>query len=497
MTKKRKASSPLQPSTSMGGTVTGVSHRQHPPDQQLELVRRQMADLQRRMDELETENDRLQQRFRLPCLIFSGSALPRSGRPAEIPDLIHGIVKDRMGYSLDRNQIKSAFRLRSGNVFVEFTSAGPGSDRDAIYRSKTKLRGSGIFISESLTPRRQMLFRSLLEMKRAKLIISVYTQSGDIFIRRSFDSSPLRVPDMVALQQLTEAESPRPGSAQGRAQAPRPVPGGRDQGTEDSATPDSAQPAGDGSLTVRLDSPPAAHELAPPLHRDAVVTPSTTLGLASAAVTRGNLVTCHTPTVPEPDPDSVCSDLAACQPPVDASPTEVACGEPASCQPPAGPSQDVTARSDLTACQTPRAGQVAAQAGDEPVTGASVATGASRSESVNALCPMERPSARFKMRVSVLGRSRIITVSNQDDVIQTIKDLFEAGKTDPIQNYKDVDSFKLEYNMRVMRLIDTAETEGENVQLAEAARLIQIEAQRLMRELRPGLDRAWRAAHRL
>ena len=79
--------------------------------------------------------------------------------------------------------------------------------------------------------------------------------------------------------------------------------------------------------------------------------------------------------------------------------------------------------------------------------------------------------------------------------------------------YKDVDSFRLQYNIRIAWLIETAETEGENVELAEAARVVQnleysrwavrprsglqIEAQQLMRELRPGLDEAWMAARRV
>ena len=101
------------------------------------------------------------------------------------------------------------------------------------------------------------------------------------------------------------------------------------------------------------------------------------------------------------------------------------------------------------------------------------------------------------MRVSVAGRSRIITVSNKDDVIQTVQDVFAAGKTDPLQYYKDVDSFKFEYNLRVLRLVGNAETEGEDVQkMVDVAKLVQIEAQQLMETLRPELDSAWCRARR-
>ena len=101
------------------------------------------------------------------------------------------------------------------------------------------------------------------------------------------------------------------------------------------------------------------------------------------------------------------------------------------------------------------------------------------------------------MRVSVSGRSRVITLSNRGDVIQTIQDLIDAGKQDPLTYYRDVTSFSIAYNLRVLRLINTAEAEGGSVvKSADAAGLVREEAQQLMRRLRPELDSAWRRARR-
>ena len=50
--------------------------------------------------------------------------------------------------------------------------------------------------------------------------------------------------------------------------------------------------------------------------------------------------------------------------------------------------------------------------------------------------------------------------------------MYEAGKSDPIKNYKDVDKdFKFRHNMHIAWPIETAEMEGQNVELAEAARV--------------------------
>ena len=55
-----------------------------------------MTELLCRVDELEMQNDVLQQRNRLPCLIFSGPAIPPSASPAESLELIQRIIRDYM-----------------------------------------------------------------------------------------------------------------------------------------------------------------------------------------------------------------------------------------------------------------------------------------------------------------------------------------------------------------------------------------------------------------
>ena len=165
---------------------------------------------------------------------------------------------------MDRNQIASYFRLRSGTIFIEFTSTGPGSDRDAVFRSKTKLRGSGIFISESLTPRRHHLFRTLLEMKRAGKIAAVYTQTGDIIIRKGAGSRP---------RGLAAADRIRAATAGTSAEA-RPGPDNRIERAEIAPAPDSPVcQRWTSSSETGLPSP--TRSLTSPLRRDAAAPPAT------------------------------------------------------------------------------------------------------------------------------------------------------------------------------------------------------------------------------
>ena len=215
--KKRKASSPLQASPS--ATRSERSHNDY------EELRRQLASLTKRVEELESDNDSLQQRARHACLIFSGSALPEPTQGEHAVSLLQDLLSKHMEYQLDGAQVKAAFRLGDRAILAEFQSSAVGSDRDTLFRTKTRLRGSGLFISESLTPRRRQILRGLLQLKAEMKIISVFTQSGDIFIRETSSSPPVRIPDMSAVQRLAAAVSRRPGAAQPRGAEPlvRPV----------------------------------------------------------------------------------------------------------------------------------------------------------------------------------------------------------------------------------------------------------------------------------
>ena len=118
MAKKRKASSPLQPALPSNSSAT---HRQSQDKQDIEELRQQLSDLQLRVVELERDNDDMQQHARQVCLVFSGSAIPAVAQGEDTAKLLQALLLQHMAFKLNHTQVKAAFRLRSQNIFVEFT----------------------------------------------------------------------------------------------------------------------------------------------------------------------------------------------------------------------------------------------------------------------------------------------------------------------------------------------------------------------------------------
>ena len=148
--------------------------------------------LRQRVKELK---DGMEQRERLENLIFSGPAIPAPAQGEQVGELMRGLLATHMSFSLDLDQVGAAFRLRNNSIMLKFKSASPNSDRDRLFRTKTRLRGSGLFISESLTRKRQEIFRELLGLKRRRSIHAAFTESGELFVRKTAESSPEKILD--------------------------------------------------------------------------------------------------------------------------------------------------------------------------------------------------------------------------------------------------------------------------------------------------------------
>lgn len=241
-------------------SLTAVSERQRTASQDIQRLQRETEDLKQRLQQLEDSEDRQQQARRLVCLIFSGPELQRQTCREDAARLIKAVVQRYLGHSLDSSQVRTMIRLNNGKMIVEFTTTGHGSDRDIIYRSKSKLKGSGLYIAESLTPRRQAMFSQLLQLKREGTIFSVFTRSGDILVCRSRNSAPVRIGGPDAVQKLsgTTAAAERPARGRSRAADGEarldtvPASGGR-EGTP--RMDEVSSPSIGGGMEVELPSP--------------------------------------------------------------------------------------------------------------------------------------------------------------------------------------------------------------------------------------------------
>lgn len=205
-------------------SVKTVSDRQNSAKVAIQELQRETEALRQRLRQLEFNEDRQEQDRRLTSLIFSGPALQALSRREEAAEMIRSLVDQYLHHALDRSQVGTLFRLRNGKVMIDFTTAARNSDRDVLFRNKSKLRGSGLFISELLTPRRHAMFLDLLQLRREGKIFSVFTRSGDILACRSRDSAPIRLADPEAVRDLAwTARRPTQGRVQAESEGEPPA----------------------------------------------------------------------------------------------------------------------------------------------------------------------------------------------------------------------------------------------------------------------------------
>ena len=154
---------------------------------------------------VEEELDNMHQSKLLDWLIFSGPAIPRrprNGRPGENgAQMLAAMLEQLLDFHVDMQQIGEVYR-EERQLRVRFTTSRPGSDRDVLFRNKTRLRGTGLFIRESLTPRRQAMFNELASKKRERKIVTVFTRSGTVFAVVNQGERPRPVRSDDALQRL-------------------------------------------------------------------------------------------------------------------------------------------------------------------------------------------------------------------------------------------------------------------------------------------------------
>ena len=159
----------------------------------------------KRMSELEQELDQLQQTDLRDWLVFSGPAIPRasrSDRSQDVGRLLRSMLQQLMSFSLDMQQV-AELRREERLILVRFSTSAAGSDRYLLIRNKTRLRGTGLYIREKLTPARQQIFNKLMQLKREDKVSTVFTRDGTVFVVVGQRGRPRPVRSEVALERLT------------------------------------------------------------------------------------------------------------------------------------------------------------------------------------------------------------------------------------------------------------------------------------------------------
>ena len=185
-------------------------------EKRAERAEKELIDCAKRLTDAEQQLEEMQQRELHSWLIFSGPAVSRargSGGGEDAAHLLHDLVRRLMGYDMDMRQVAELHRDER-QIKFRFNAVAAGSARHFLVRNKTKLRGSGLFIRERLTPARQRMFNDLLQLKRANQITNVFTREGTVFVVVGQRDRPRPVRSEAAMERLLHFLSERAASRQ-------------------------------------------------------------------------------------------------------------------------------------------------------------------------------------------------------------------------------------------------------------------------------------------
>ena len=118
--------------------------------------------------------------------------------------VVNTLNQNLRGLNLTVSEIDRAHRLpgRNNRVIVRFVRSGEGSARDEVMSRRLELRGKELFVGESLTKLRSLIFRSLLAAKRDKKIHTVYSRGGHVFYKEKEHGVSKRVNSVQNLREL-------------------------------------------------------------------------------------------------------------------------------------------------------------------------------------------------------------------------------------------------------------------------------------------------------
>ena len=137
-----------------------------------------------------------------------GGAAGRGGRWEEREDVnalvVQTLNRCMPGLNLGDSDIDRAHRLPGPNnrVIVRFVRSGQNSVRDAVMSRRLELRGKELFVNESLTRLRGLIFRSLLAAKREMKIYTVFSRNGNVYFKEKQHGTSTRVDTLQALREL-------------------------------------------------------------------------------------------------------------------------------------------------------------------------------------------------------------------------------------------------------------------------------------------------------
>ena len=244
-----------------------LAKRLNEVEKRAEKAEKGLYDSSKRMAALEDQLDQIQQRDLQNWLIFSGPAVSHradAGSGETPARLLYSKVLQYMDYAMDMEQVDE-IRREDRQIRVRFNAVGVRSDRYFIVRNKTRLRGSGLYIRECLTPFRQGIFQELMQLKRRRQIHTVFTREGVAFVVVDQNDRPRPVRTLAALERLIQVLS----ESNGQSRAPehrRPRADNTEGGApgQSDVTPRSGERIRQVSIKFRITARQAGRDTSPP-----------------------------------------------------------------------------------------------------------------------------------------------------------------------------------------------------------------------------------------
>ena len=144
-----------------------------------------------------------------PASVVRGGSVVRGEGGAEEREDVNALVINTLnkcmpGINLNASDIDRAHRLPGPNhkVIVRFVRSGRGSVRDEVITRRLELRGRDLYVNESLTKLRGLIFRSLLAAKRESRVYTVYSRGGNVYFKEKQHGVSTRVDSLQRLRDL-------------------------------------------------------------------------------------------------------------------------------------------------------------------------------------------------------------------------------------------------------------------------------------------------------
>lgn len=196
--------------------VTDIEKHIRDRDDQLEEVQRLSDACAVRLDVFHDALDDLHAESRLPTLVLTGDVIPpplartdsggRSQPEDVLPVVINVVQQTLPEVKLQKEDIASCFRVgNKKRLVVKFNACGPYTARDRLYQGRFQLMKERdpkkrLYISESLSPRRQTIFKTLLDAKKDGKVHSIFTRDGVPCFRPVANAAVVRVDRVSKLQ---------------------------------------------------------------------------------------------------------------------------------------------------------------------------------------------------------------------------------------------------------------------------------------------------------